>query len=147
MQMKIGVVGLGVGIPRTNIQVSAFNIVKLYLRHGLYDTKIVKLDVHDLISAGGKSGAFIFSGFETKWFELDPERDRWTHNPLFLIGKKVQIEVSGVVAKWGHVDIVITLFDKYNQGEELLNQCCVGVVGGIQFSESRVMGTISKSEI
>jgi len=53
MQMKIGAVGLGVGIPRTNLQLSALNIVKLYLRLGQYDDKIVKLDVHNLISAGG----------------------------------------------------------------------------------------------
>ena len=100
-----------------------------------------------MISVGGKSGTFIFSGFETKWFELDPTKDRWAHNPLSLIGRKVQIQVSGVVAKWGHVDIVISLFDKYNQGEELVNQCCVGIVGGIQFSESKVMGIVRKSKI
>jgi len=64
-----------------------------------------------------------------------------------LIGKKAQIEASGLVAKWGHVDIVITIFDKYNQGDELVNQCCVGVVGGIQFSEFKIMGIIGKSEI
>jgi hypothetical protein len=147
MQMKIGVVGLGIGIPRTNLQVSAMNIVKLYLRHSQHDKNIAKLDVHDLISVGGKSGAFIFSGFETKWFELDPKRDDWAHNPILLIGRKVQIDVSGVVAKWGQVDISLKIYDKYNQGEELLNQCCVEVVGGLQFSDAKVMGTIGKSEI
>lgn len=147
MQMKIGVVGLGVGIPLTNLQVSALNIVKLYLRQSQNDNRVVKLDVHDLISVGGKSGAFIISGFETKWLDLDPEKARWAHKPHFLIGRKVQIEVSGVVAKWGKVDIVVKLFDRYNQNEELVNQCCVGVVGGVQFSESRVMGIIRKSEI
>jgi hypothetical protein len=65
----------------------------------------------------------------------------------FLIGKKVRIEASGVVAQLGSVDIVVTLFDKYNQGEELVNQCCVEVVGGLQFSESKIMGIIEESEI
>lgn len=41
MQMKIGAIGAGVGIPRTDLQVSALNIVKFYLRHGLYDPTII----------------------------------------------------------------------------------------------------------
>ena len=147
MQMKVGAVGIGIGIPRTNVQVSAINIVKLDLRHGLNDNKIVRLGVNDMLSVGGRSGAFLASGLETRWFELDPKKDAWAHNPIFLIGKKVQVKVSGVVAKWGSVDIEFTLFDKYNQGEELVKQCCVEVVGGIQFSESKVMGIIQKSEI
>lgn len=147
MQMKIGTIGLGAGIPRTNIQVGAINIVKIYLRHGLYDDNIVKLGVNDMVSVGGKSGAFIFSAFQTKWFELDPKKDDWARNPIFLIGKKVRIEMSGVVARLGSVDIVVTIFDKYNQGEDLVNQCCVEVVGGIQFSDSKVMGIIERSEI
>lgn len=147
MQMKIGSVGFGVGIPRTNLQVSAINMVKLYLRHGLYDKNIVKLGVNDMVSVGGRSGAFLASVFETKWFELDPKNDAWARNPIFLIGKKMRIEVSGVVAQLGSVDIIVTLFDKYNQGKELVNQCCVEVRGGFQFSESKIMGVVEKSEI
>jgi hypothetical protein len=145
--MKIGTIGFGVGIPRTNLQVSAINIVKIYLRHGPNDNNIVKLGVNDMVSVGGRSGAFIFSGFQTKWFELDPKKDGWARNPISLIGKKVRIKVSGVVAKLGSVDIVVTLFDKYNQGKDLVNQCCIEVEGGIQFSESKVMGVIERSEI
>lgn len=59
----------------------------------------------------------------------------------------MQIEVSGVVAKWGQVDISLAIFDKYNQGEELLNLCCVEVVGGLQFSDAKVIGTIGRSEV
>ena len=59
----------------------------------------------------------------------------------------MQVKVSGVVAKWGSVEIEVTIFDKNNQGEELVKQCCVEVIGGIQFSESKVMGIIKKSEV
>ena len=53
MQMKIGAVGIGVGIPRTNLQVSAINMVKIYLRHGPNDNNIVRLGVNDMLSVGG----------------------------------------------------------------------------------------------
>ncbi len=42
---------------------------------------------------------------------------------------------------------LVAYFDKFNQGEELLNQCCVEVVGWLQFSEAKVMGIIRKSEV
>jgi hypothetical protein len=83
MQMKIGTVGFGVGIPRTNLQVSAANMVKIYLRHSPNDNNIVKLGVNDMLSVGGKSGAFLVSVFQTRWFELDPKKDDWARNPIF----------------------------------------------------------------
>lgn len=98
-------------------------------------------------SIGGKSGTFIFSGFETKWFELNPQNDGWARNANSLIGKKVQLEVSGVVAKWGSVDITLSLFNKYNESKELVKQCCVEVKGGLQFSNMKVQGILSKSNI
>lgn len=43
-------------------------------------------------------------------------------NANLLIGEKMQIEIYGVIAKWGSVDVVLALFNNYNEGEELLNQ-------------------------
>jgi hypothetical protein len=147
MQMKLGIVGCGVGIPKTNLGVGAVNIAKLYFRNNPNDKKPAKLNVQDLISIGGKSGAFLISAFETKWFELNPKKDGWARNANLLIGKKMQVEVYGVIAKWGSVDVVLSLFNNYNEGEELLNQCCVGVVGGIQFSNMKVQGIVMRSQI
>jgi hypothetical protein len=147
MQMKLGGTGIGVGVPRTNLQVSGMNIIKFYFREGAKDSKVKKFGVHDLISIGNKSGAFIFSAFSTKWFDLDPKRDSWARNSHLLIGKKMKISASGIIAKWGSVSVVVKLFDKYNQGKELVNQCCVDVEGGIQFSELKVQGTVVRSAV
>jgi hypothetical protein len=49
MQMKLGGTGIGVGVPRTNLQVSGMNIIKFYFREGAKDSKVKKIGVHDLI--------------------------------------------------------------------------------------------------
>jgi hypothetical protein len=59
----------------------------------------------------------------------------------------MKISASGIIAKWGSVSVVVKLFDKYNQGKELVNQCCVDVEGGIQFSELKVQGTVVRSAV
>ncbi|MCP3931193.1 MAG: hypothetical protein GY705_19080 [Bacteroidetes bacterium] len=145
--MKIGIMGLGIGIPETKIEVGALNMAKLYFRQNLNDAKLTKLDVRDLISFGGKSGTFLFGALETEWFELDPTKDNWAHNTNSLIGNKIEIEVSGIVVQWGTVDIAVTFFDKYNQSKELVKQCCVEVAGGVQVSTMKVRGVVSMSKI
>lgn len=37
MQMRIGVVGFGAGIPKTNFKLGFLNMGKLYFRHSLVD--------------------------------------------------------------------------------------------------------------
>lgn len=145
MQAMIGVVGLGIGIPKTNLGVGAANMVKLYFRHSLTDKSPVILDFLDIISIGGKSGAFLISAFSTEWFELNPKTSGWAHNPYRLIGKKLSIEVDGLVAVRGNVDVSIRLFNNYDEGQELLNRCCIPVLRGLQFSGMKVRGTVSKS--
>lgn len=55
MQMAIGAIGFGIGIPRTKVQVGAGNIAKFYVRKGPLDKNPGRFHVQDLISIGGKS--------------------------------------------------------------------------------------------
>ncbi len=93
--MKIGTVGFGIGIPRTNLGVSVLNIGKMFFRNGINDPKEKALLIHDLISVCGKSGTFLAAGIVTDWFELDPINDNWAYNTNWLIGKKVEVDISG----------------------------------------------------
>jgi hypothetical protein len=147
MQMMVEVIGFGIGIPKTNIQVSTVNIAKFYLRHGLHDKKPARLNVQDLIAIGSKSGTFLLTGIRTKWFELDPAKSQWAFNTNALIGTTVQIIVSGIVGKWGTVDFTLKQLDKYNHPKTLLERCCIEVEGGIQFSEAKVQGRVTLSKI
>ena len=147
MQMLLACNGAGIGIPKTNLQI-ATNTTKIYLRHGANDPKIVRLIVDDRLCVGGKSGVFAYAFILTEWFDLTPGMDKWALNPIALIGKKVRINVSGVLPNPADmtVDIVITLFDKYGDATEVLNKCCVKVDKGLQFADSRITGIIQESE-
>lgn len=147
MQMMVEIMGFGIGIPKTKLQVSAMNISKFYIRHGVLNKNPVKLNVQDLISIGGKSGTFIATGVRTKWFELDPAKSKWAINPHLLLGKRVRIFMSGIVGKWGRVDFTLKQLDKYNQPKTLVDQCCIEVDGGLQFSDIKVQGRVSLSNI
>lgn len=146
MEMKIGVMGCGIGLPRTNLEVSGANIGMLYFRRFKNDPETVILAIRDMISVGGKSGTFLVTGLETQWFVLDPKRDNWAHNTIALIGKKVEIEVSGCQLLRGKVDVSVKVFDKYNQAKELVAQCCLKA-GGIQFSKMKIRGVVDRSSM
>jgi hypothetical protein len=46
---------------------------------------------------------------------------------------------------FGTVDISITVFDKYDHGNELVSRCCIESPFGWQFSDSSVAGIIEES--
>lgn len=147
MQMMIGTVGFGIGVPRTKVQMGALNFTKFYIRKGPHDKNPARLHVQDLFSIGGKSGTFVFSSVRTKWFELDPAKSHWAHDTNLLLGATVQIFMSGIVGKWGQVDFTLKQLDKYNQPKTLVEQCCIAVEGGFQVLDYKVQGRVSKSNI
>jgi hypothetical protein len=65
MQMKVGAVGFGVGIPKTSLGVGLFNIGKIFLREYGKSNKESVYNIGDLFSVGQKSGTFIAGGIET----------------------------------------------------------------------------------
>lgn len=143
MQMKIGLVGAGIGIPKTNLGVGFLNIGYLFLRNGKNDKNVKSLRIVDLVSVGQKSGTFLAAGVETKWFELDPQRDNWAHNSNWLIGKRIEAELSGFQLVKGETDITLKVYDEYNQPKELVNRCCTKA-SGIQFSSIKIRGIVQR---
>jgi hypothetical protein len=143
--MKIGGVGAGFGLPKTNLQVSAANMMGIHFRRHRSDTDEVILALDDLFCFGGKSGTFLFSGFITKCFDLPPTAKELLV-PNTLKGKMMEIKMEGVVGGiWGTVDVYIKTFDKYLQPKYLLERCCVAA-RGIKFSELKVRGRIRDTQ-
>ena len=99
MQMKIGIVGIGIGIPKPALQVSALQMAKLYIKATKSARNIIVLDINDMFSIGTKSATFLFSGLETTWFDLDPTKESWACNPVSLIGKRMEISVEGLLIR------------------------------------------------
>ncbi len=141
MQMMIEIWGAGIGVPKTNLEIGAFNGARISFRRALGLPSMSRLSVRDLISLGSKSGTFLASLIITDWFELDPKEDNWAYNTNCLIGKTVEIEVSGLTLGRGEVDIAVRFFDKYNKSKELVTRCCVKSTGG-QISPTKVRGVV-----
>lgn len=146
MQMKVGTVGFGVGIPKTSIGVGLFNIGKIFFRESANSVKETVYNIGDLISLGQKSGTFIAGGVETDWFELDPIKDNWAYNTIWLIGKKVEIKMTGLQVLRGQTDIEVVFFDKYNRPNELAKRCCLKSMG-TQFSEIKIRGVVQRAYV
>jgi hypothetical protein len=64
-----------------------------------------------------------------------------------LLGTTVQIIVTGIVGKWGTVDLTLKQLDKYNYPKILLERCCIEVKRGLQFSDAKVQGRVTLSKI
>jgi hypothetical protein len=147
MQMKIGVVGFGFGIPKTALQVSAVQMAKLYFKATKSDRNIIVLDVNDMFCIGKKSTTFLISGLETAWFDLDPTKESWACNAVSLIGKRMEISVEGLLLFRGKVDISVALFDQYGQSKTLVKQSFVKTAGGIQASGIKIRGVAAKNKL
>jgi hypothetical protein len=72
---------------------------------------------------------------------MDSKKDNWAYNTNWLIGKKVEMELSGFQILKGETDILFKVFDKDNRAKELMNRCCMEA-RGIQFSSIVVRGVI-----
>lgn len=55
------------------------------------------LGLTDWGSIGEKSSTMIFGHVATKWFRVYPEKNNWILNPIGLIGKKAEVEVTGTL--------------------------------------------------
>jgi len=146
MQMKVGTVGFGVGIPKTSMGVGLFNIGKVFLREYENSKKESVYNIGDLFSLGQKSGTFIAGGIETDWFELDPVTEKWAFNTVWLIGKKVEIKMEGLQVLRGQADIEVVFFDKYNRPNELAKRCCLNSKG-TSFSEIKIRGVAHRGYV
>lgn len=146
MQMKVGTVGFGFGVPKTSLGVGLFNFGKIFLREYENCKKETVYNIGDFFSLGQKSGTFIAGGIETDWFELDPVNENWAYNTIWLIGKKVEIKMEGLQVVRGQADIEVVFFDKYNRPNNLVKRCCLKS-NGTSFSEIKIRGVTQRGYV
>lgn len=146
MQMLIGLAGLGIGVPKTSLGVGAA-IGKLYFRDNPQAVKEKAFTISDLISVGQKSGALLMGGVTTKWFDIDPIKEKTLYNFSWLLGKKAEIKISGIqLVRKGSADIEINAWDQNGQVYNLLNRKDLQT-DGTQFAELKVRGVIKPGDI
>ena len=145
MQMKMYARGLAIGVPKTNLMATMLPAGRLYFRKFRGDKNVEVLDiVDDDYSIGHRTGTFIFTEVETKWFYLDATRAKWAYNTITLIGSLMEIQIGGFQVNkiiGGMSDVSVKLFDKHNQPTEVLSMGEV-MSKGVQFAPIIIRGRV-----
>ena len=68
------------------------------------------------------------------------------YNLNWLLGKKVEITITGLQVIRGQSDIEVIVIDKDNRPNELAKRCSLNS-SGTQFSEIKVRGTIKRGNV
>ncbi len=167
MEMQFGCVGFGLGYKKLSFGLA--NMVRLKIRHGLYDDNTIKLQLNDMLCVGGRSGSsLVLSAFETEWFTLDAGNNRSDNNWVFdlarLINHKAELIATGLTAgnrltsKLGSDKLgdaigtnqmrsTFNTFDKHGNSTTRISNKIVPIKDGWQLSDFRVTGILQTSQI
>ena len=142
MEMKVMTSGMGLGIPRTNLQASIFCIGAIFIRENIKAGTKHAYVIKDDLNIGGKSGTFLFNCVETSWFYLDQSKYNWLLYSNNLLNHLLEIKLEGeAMLNKEAVDISITLFDVLDQPIVLTAKCCIQAEG-MQFSPITIRGKL-----
>jgi hypothetical protein len=166
MQVMVGFVGIGFGYK--NFQVSGMNMGKIRIRHSFYDSGIIRLQIHDMLSVGARSASWVGSAFETEWFDINPKTNTWVYDLPIFLNFKARLEVDGPLFKntitdmlgagkaadalglgesYQGVKVALYHIDKYGEEKKLFSHDSAPVRGGIQVSHAKVTGILQNSNI
>lgn len=143
MEMKITMVGFGIGIPKTDVNFNVGTLAYLEIRANNKDQKPKTFGLGESFSLGAGSSTFVFGNAKTKWFFIDPIKNKWIANPEKLVGKKMEIEISGLLIANGKVDVKITAIDEHGDTKELMNKVDIEA-GGAQVAATKIRGVVKR---
>lgn len=119
MQMKITTLGVGVGIPKTDIGISLMSGVYIsFRRHESCIPLVYNLFTYNEIGNGNNTIAF--NNCETEWFNVDPGKFPFIkdiHN--CFNGKVGEMKVNGTMLGKGHIDFDFNVFTQ--EGDEVFS--------------------------
>lgn len=140
MEMFINIMGVGVALPKTGLGVNL--ATGSYIGITMGHTKTL-LGVSKCMSIGAGAGTLVAGWVKTAPFHVSPAKHGWATNVHGLIGKKVQIELTGTLVVFGKVDLTFTVFDKDGGSKELISRVDIESCG-MQASETKVRGVLCK---
>lgn len=138
--MFINIMGLGVDLPKTGFGVNV--ATGSYIGITMGQTKTL-LGVSKCLSIGAGAGTLVSGWVKTAPFYVCPKKNGWVSNVNGLIGKKVQIELTGTLVVYGKVDLTFTVYDKNGSSKKLISRVDVESCG-MQASETKVRGVLCK---
>jgi hypothetical protein len=138
MEMMINLFAIGFSLPGAGIGINGTTNCYVGFRHSKKNPDIL-LGLQDVASMGPKSGTILGSWIVTDYFNVEYPNHRWIANTGRLIGKTVEIEVSGTMIVRGTVDIRFTVIDKNGNFNQLLSKANINATGG-QLANTKIRG-------
>jgi len=140
MFIKIKGNSVGVSMPLFGTGLNLATIGFISIRPGdKGPTQIFK--IQDTMSLKSSSASAIFAMMSTEWTFVDTKRHPWICGAERMLGKTIEIEVTGAMFGAGKADIKISLLDASGKIETLLTRFDVKSTG-LQLSNVKVRGEL-----
>lgn len=144
MQMKISILGWGVGIPHTGLGIGLGTVCYIAVRESK-TARPMGWYIWDAVDLGTDSGnQLVGGGGGTDWFPVNEVNHPWIDEVDTLEGKIVQIDFVGPLpALTGHVDVKISYIDGNNNFRTILHKANIGG-DGFQLSATSIRGRLKR---
>ena len=142
MEVKVIISGLGIGIAKTGLGANLVSGTYISMRMGP-KVKPRVFGITDSLSLGSDSSTLLVGHVATGWFKVKPEKDPFFMKPENLLGKKVDVSVSGTIIVGGNVDVKITVYDEYDAAKEMISRVDVES-SGFQLSTTKIRGILKE---
>ena len=140
MEMRILIGGAGLSFPGSGISLSIISGAYLQFRSSKNSPPTL-YGVGSVASESAEGKTLLLSYVKTDWFFVDPVRDPWILQKQQLIGKKLDIKVSGTLTGSGRIDIRVVEIADDGDLTNLIKKDDIKATG-IQLSDTSVRGLV-----
>lgn len=139
MEVKIFLSGVGAAIPKTGLGINAATVCALQVRENLAAPQKI-YQMYECLTLGDSNGSFVFGYAITDWLTV-PEANAHLFLLENLVGKEIDIEVSGTSIFKSKCDITLRIINKDNDPITALEKLSVPV-DSIQLASTRIRGRL-----
>ncbi|MCD8558171.1 MAG: hypothetical protein LRY75_04935 [Shewanella xiamenensis] len=138
MDIRIIISGLGINIPKTSFGVNAISGCYLHVKNGDAAPEAV-YGIKSYLSLGSESSTLIFGQIRSEWMKVVDSEIINKFSLQNVMGKTLDINVSGTVLMKGNADISIKIINEIGDAINILDKYDVSVEGG-QLSSTNIRG-------
>ena len=132
--------GAGVGIPKSGFSVNLATGAYIEIRQSV-NMPAMLFALGQYATLGNEASTFLAGYVNTDWFDINPAKHRWVTKMQSLVGKEVELQITGALVVSGNVDIDLILISKNKEGTELLKPYDIKATGA-QIASSAVRGKL-----
>lgn len=140
MEMQIHLVGAGISIPNTGLSVNALSYVYFFFRNADGVSSTV-FGFDQTCTIGAEAQTLVVSDINTDWIFLDPTRNPWSLHKRQLVGKQINLQIDGMLAGSGRIDIRMDEISDEGFVTNLLTRDSIKA-SGFQMASSSIRGVM-----